>query len=76
LEKESISELTWQILLALSENYVERGNFKKAKHYVVYTGELLQFISDNVNTSVLRKAYLMQPERKLALQKLEKYYNS
>lgn len=76
MKDESISEITWKILLSLAENYSERGQFNKAKKYAVYARELLQFIAENIKSSELRTAYFKQPERENALNKINNIYRS
>ncbi len=66
-----ISELTWKILFALSDSYNHRGNLIKAKDYVKYSKELLNFIAGNIKDSRLRQLYLNEPERKQAIEQLE-----
>jgi len=70
----NISELTWKILFAISELYIERGNLNKAKQYVIYTRELIYFIAERLDSPRLRAAYLQQNERFRILRKLESFY--
>ena len=71
-----ITELTWKILYALGENYLKRGNLKKAQDYFFYSKEVLNFISDNIKNDDMRDKYLSKPERKVVLDKIETIENS
>ena len=71
IENLHITELTWKILFALSDSYNRRGNLIKAKNYVKYSKELLNFIANNIKDSRLKKSYLNEPERKQAIEELE-----
>jgi len=73
IKDKSISELTWKVLLALSEIYFERGNFNKAKGFFIYAKELINFIAENIQSPQLRKSYINQKDVKLALEKIETY---
>jgi hypothetical protein len=75
VKDESVAEITWKILLALSELYIERGNLSKAKVYTIYGKELIYFISENIEMPRLRAAYLKQNERLKAIQKFESFYS-
>jgi tetratricopeptide (TPR) repeat protein len=70
----NISEITWKILLAISEIYIERGNLTKAKSFTIYGRELIHFIADNIQSPHQRAAYLKKQERFHALQKFESFY--
>lgn len=72
LEEEGIVELTWKVLFALAETYSERGNFNKAKNFIVYMRDLINLIAENIETTQFKTAYLQKEERLKAMQKLEK----
>jgi serine/threonine protein kinase/tetratricopeptide (TPR) repeat protein len=74
IKDENIFELTWKVLFAISELYLERGNLNKAKRYIVYTRELIYFIAEKIESHRLRAAYLKQKERISVLEKLENFY--
>jgi serine/threonine protein kinase len=74
IKDESIFELTWKVLFAISELYLERGNLNKAKRYIVYTRELIYFIAEKIESHRLRAAYLKHNERISVLEKLENFY--
>ncbi len=71
VKEESISEITWKILFVLSELYLSRGNYQKAKSYFSYTRELIQYITDRIETPRLRKSFSEKEEVKTILRKLE-----
>ena len=71
LEKEGIVELTWKILYTLAETYTERGNFNKAKSFIIYTRDLINLIAENIETTQFKTAYLQKEERLNAMEKLE-----
>jgi hypothetical protein len=74
IKEENIYELTWKVLFAISELYIERGNLSKAKNYTVYARELIYFISEKMESPRLRAAYLKQNDRLKTLKKLESFY--
>jgi tetratricopeptide (TPR) repeat protein len=76
VKDENVSEITWKILLAISELYIERGNLSKAKAFTIYGKELVYFISENIQSPRLRAAYLKEQERFKAIQKFESFYSS
>jgi hypothetical protein len=76
LKDESVLDLTWKVLFAISELYIERGNLNKAKRYIVYARELIYFLAERIESHRLRAAYLHQKERFSALRKLENFYPS
>jgi tetratricopeptide (TPR) repeat protein len=76
IKDENITELTWKILYQISEIYVERGNYSKAKRYVVYAREIIYFIAEKLESPQLRAAYLKNSERLESLKKLESFYPS
>jgi serine/threonine protein kinase/tetratricopeptide (TPR) repeat protein len=75
VKDESVAEITWKILLAMSELYIERGNLSKAKTFTIYGKELIYFISENIELPRLRAAYLKKQERLKAIQKFESFYS-
>ncbi|GMU96599.1 protein kinase domain-containing protein [Ignavibacterium album] len=72
LESESISELTWKVLIATTEVYIERGNYHKAKKPRIYAWELINLIAESVTNPRIRVKYLEKRERKNALDLLKK----
>ena len=74
IKDQNISELTWKVLYEISELYIERGNLTKAKHFVMYTRELIYLIAERIESPHLRAAYLRQEERLNTLKKLESFY--
>ncbi|MBT8379692.1 MAG: protein kinase [Ignavibacteria bacterium] len=75
VKDERISEITWKILLAIAELYIDRGNLSKAKAYTIYGKELIYFVSENIQTPRVRAAYLKEMERFKAIQKFESFYS-
>ncbi|MEO8399075.1 MAG: tetratricopeptide repeat-containing protein kinase family protein [Ignavibacteriaceae bacterium] len=69
IKDEVITEITWKILLRLSENYLERGDYNKAKEYALYGGALINFIADNIKNDELKEKYLFENERNKTLEK-------
>lgn len=72
LENESISELTWKVLVALAALYIERGNYHKAKKPRLYAMELINMIAETITDPGIRNKYLEKKERKEALELLKK----
>ena len=76
LKDENVIELTWKVLFAISDLYIERGNLNKAKRYIVYAREIIYFLAERIESHRLRAAYLHQKERLSTLRKLENFYPS
>jgi serine/threonine protein kinase/tetratricopeptide (TPR) repeat protein len=57
VKDESITEITMKVLFSLAEYYNQRGNYQKSKIYLSYTRELIQFITENIETPRLRKSF-------------------
>jgi serine/threonine protein kinase len=68
-----ITELTWKVLYALYKTYSQRGNINKSKEYVKYTKSLILFISEKIKDNRLKKIYLKETNRKVALEDLIYY---
>ncbi len=68
----NVTELTWKIMFELGNSFFQRGNFGKAKEHLYYAKEIIFYFGDNIKNSRLRDAYFNKPERKDALQKIEK----
>jgi len=75
LENESISELTWKILVAITELYFERGNYHKAKRPRLYAMELINMILESISNPRIRNKFLEKKERKEALELLKQLSN-
>jgi serine/threonine-protein kinase len=75
LAEESIVELTWKVLFALAETYNERGNFDKAKNFIIYARDFIYLIAENIETTHFKTAYLQKEERRTAIEILEKLNN-
>lgn len=71
IENENITELTWKVLLAISEVYIERGFINKAKKPLIYASELVNYIADKIKKSDLRTKYLGDKERKKVFENLK-----
>lgn len=72
IENDSITELTWKVLVAITELYCERGNYYKAKKPRLYAIELLNMIADSISNTRIRTRYLEKRERKEAIELLKK----
>lgn len=66
----SITETTWKIMLALGISYVQRGNFGKAKEFIIYAKALLDYISQKLDEKQ-KHNYLKDDERVYALEKID-----
>jgi len=75
LSDASIIELTWKVLFALAESYTKRGNFNKAKNFIIYARDLIYLIAENIETTHFKTAYLQKEERRAAIEILEKLHN-
>ncbi|AFH48098.1 Serine/threonine protein kinase [Ignavibacterium album JCM 16511] len=72
LENESITELTWKVLVAITEMYLERGNYHRAKKPRLYALELINLLADSISNPRIRVKFLEKKERKNALDILKK----
>lgn len=70
IEDKSIQEITWKILFSIAEIYWERGNYHKAKTPRIYAFELINMIADGISDVKIKNAYLNNPIRKRAIDKL------
>ena len=75
LENESINEITWKVLLAISEMFIERGNYHRSKKPRLYALELINLIADSIVNTRIRVKYLEKKERKEALELLKQLSN-
>ncbi len=71
IEDQSVNELTWKVLFAMSEIFWERGNINKSKKPRLYAIELLNMIADHISNSKIRNAYIERIDRKIAFEKLK-----
>ncbi|HSL89800.1 MAG TPA: hypothetical protein VK870_10890, partial [Ignavibacteriaceae bacterium] len=71
IENETITELTWKVLTAISDSYLERGFINKAKKPLIYASELLNYIADKIKKSDFRTKYLNDNERKKVFNNLK-----
>ena len=67
-----ITELTWKVLFMLTVSYADRGNFTRAADYIVYAKSVLDYIRDKITDDRLRMVYFDQPERKMAIETINK----
>ncbi len=73
LENESITELTWKVLLSIAESYFERGNHHKAKKPRIYAMELINMITDSITNPRIKAKFLEKRERKTGIELLKKF---
>ncbi|MBS4033193.1 MAG: protein kinase [Ignavibacterium sp.] len=71
IENQTITELTWRVLAAISDSYIERGFLNKAKKPLIYASELLNYIADKIKKSDFRSKYLDDIERKKVFNNLK-----
>ncbi|MBI9071841.1 MAG: tetratricopeptide repeat protein [Melioribacteraceae bacterium] len=69
IENESITELTWEVTVALSELYYERGNYLKAGEFTFLSKKLLEEITSKIKSNDLKK-YLNSVFKKSSIEKL------
>ncbi|OGU54754.1 MAG: hypothetical protein A2V66_08255 [Ignavibacteria bacterium RBG_13_36_8] len=70
IKDKSITELTWEVLLALAEAYLDRGDMRKANEFIILSKSLIDHISRNIKSIRQRRTYLSELERKSAIEKL------
>lgn len=73
IENEAISELTWKVLAAISDTYMERGFLNKAKKPLIYAAELLNYIAENIKNPAMRTKYISKPERQKVFQSIKAF---
>ena len=71
MENNYITELTWKVLLKLSDIYYDRGNFSKISDYIFYAKKILYFIADQIKDNNLKDKYLNRPDRTAAINRIE-----
>ena len=67
-----ITELTWKVLFMLTVLYTERGNFTRAADYLGYVISVLDYIKEKITDERLKMVYLDQPERRTAIEIINK----
>ena len=60
LQEKNIHELTWRVLLKLSQVYFNRGDINKAKLLSHYGKELINHITEKIRNEKIRNSYLEQ----------------
>ena len=71
IEDSYITELTWKVLLKLSEIYYERGNFSKITDNIFYAKKIIYFIADQIKDNNLKDKYLKRTDRAAAISRIE-----
>ncbi len=71
MENSYITELTWKVLLKLSDIYYERGNLSKIQDNIFYAKKILYFIADQIRENNLKDKYLKRPDRAAAINRIE-----
>ncbi len=72
MEDFSLTELTWKILFEMGNYYYHRGNYSKAKEYLHYAKEIINYFAENITDSHLHEAYLKESERSRTLEIITK----
>ncbi|MGA8264244.1 MAG: hypothetical protein WB779_07380, partial [Ignavibacteriaceae bacterium] len=67
-----ITELTWKVLFMLTISFAERGNFTRAKDYLVYVKSVLEYIKNKITDERLKMVYFDQQERRVAIETINK----
>jgi hypothetical protein len=68
----SITELTWKILFDLYMIYSERGIVSRTNEFRNYAKQTIYYIADQFKSEKLKNIFLQKPERKYALNILER----
>ena len=71
IENENVTELTWKILIEFADYYSKRGNYSKAKDYIIYTKSVITHIAEKIEDIDLRRIYINSEERKGAIKRLK-----
>ncbi|MFH2029502.1 MAG: protein kinase [Bacteroidota bacterium] len=72
VENLSIFEITWQIMFALGDYYVMRGNKSKSISYLNYSKHIIHFISENIVDEDIKSEYLSDDVRVHTLELINK----
>ena len=71
MENSYITELTWKVLLKLSDIYYERGNLSKIQDNIFYAKKILYFIADQIRENNLKDKYLKRLDRAAAINRIQ-----
>lgn len=72
LENMPISEVTWQLVFYLGEEYLTRGVYQKGTENLTNAKLLLSYLCRNINEKKFLDSYVNQPERKRIIEKIAK----
>ena len=75
IEKDPVSELTWQLAFGLGKEFQGRGQREKAKEALVKAKVVLHFIGSQFQSEERKKAYLAMGSRNRILEAIETYLN-
>ena len=76
IESAYISEVTFQILIALGEEYLIKGAVNKGLEYFKKAKLVIDYISSKILNNNFKISYFAHPMRKRALEKIEKVINN
>ncbi len=76
IETTYLGEVTWQVLLALGEEYLVRGAMKKGIDLVKKSKMVFDYLYSKIEDLNYKNSYLAHPKRKRALEKIEKILNN
>ncbi len=76
LENAHISEVTWQVLLALGEEYLMKGAIGKGVDLFKQSRRVIDYLISKIEKTNNKNSYLAQVKRRRAIDKLEKVINN
>ncbi|HLX11342.1 MAG TPA: tetratricopeptide repeat protein, partial [Bacteroidota bacterium] len=74
LQNEPVTEVSWQICLALAGEFLRRGNVSKAQEQIRSANALLEFLASKCLSEELKTAYLSHRSREDALRQIEHFF--
>lgn len=68
----NINEVTWQVLLALGEEFLIKGAVKKGLEYLDQVHRIIEYLLNKINEEEYRESYLSEVKRSRAIDKTKK----
>jgi hypothetical protein len=75
LEDAYIGEVTWQVLIALGEEYLVKGAVGKGVELFKQSEMIIDYLANQIETIEYKNSYFANNKRKRALEKIEKVVN-
>ncbi len=72
LENMPISEVTWQLVFHLGEEFLTKGVYQKGIEHLTNANLLISYLCSKIKEKKFLVSYVTQPERKRIIEKIEK----